>query len=194
MKLWLLSIIVFLAGCAGGGSVRVDPVPDSLPEVGTGIAKTQAHVESAERLTKQAVPHANVTGQALLGGVSAEHGKAIESLAEAEAALAASELERGKLEEQAQDLAEEVENRNREIAKVKGGWGYRLQQFVARLFWLLVALTVGHFVLGAVAPFVAGPAGAFLAKAGVLLNPFAWFQSARDNFFFRKKAPKDCPE
>lgn len=181
---WLVSL---LAGCA------TPKVPDSVPVVGDSIERAQARVESAEALVTRAVPETNPTGKALLAAANDEQAKAISDLDETKAELVKVTTEREQVEAQVTKVAGERDAVQTELAKVKSGWGYRLQQFVLRMFWLIVSLTALHFVLGIVALFVSGPAGNVLAKIGAFVNPFAWFQTLRDNHFFNKKCPDPKP-
>lgn len=174
---WMVSV---LTGCA------TPKVPDSVPVAGNSIERAQARVESAEALVTRAVPETNPTGKALLAAANDEQAKAISDLDETKAELVKVTAER-------QQIGAERDAVQTELTKVKSGWGYRLQQFVLRTFWLIVSLTALHFVLGIVALFVSGPFGNVLAKIGAFVNPFAWFQTLRDNHFFKKKCPDPSP-
>lgn len=178
---WLLILVVSgAAGVAGGCAPRAVPASraDSLPATAAGMERTGAHVESAERLNRAAKPLAGAGARPLMDQVSEEHGAALSSLADVRGDLKAAQDQRARLAGDNAKLAAQ-------LAHVTGGWGYRFQLWATRLAWLLLGLTVAHFALGAAALFIPGPAGEILARVGVLLNPAAWFQSARDNYFFR---------
>ena len=180
--LWLLVLLIvagmLLGGCAGSvGS----GIPNSLPAVGSGIERTGVHVESAERLNRAAKPLAGPTARPLMDQVSEEHGAAKAAIAETKVELRAANEQRTILE----DTNRQQANR---IIRVESGWGYRLQLWVNRFAWGLLGASVLHVALGGAALFVPGRAGAVLAKLGVATNPFAWFQSIRDNYWFRVKA------
>jgi hypothetical protein len=188
--LWGTGIILLLAmgmallsGCAVAHHTSV---PDSIPAVGGALERTDAHVQSADRLVDAAKPESNSMGKALLQQAQAEHAAAEQAIDEAKAETANVAQERDKLEDM-------VAQRDKRITEVTSGWGYRFQVWVTRLLWTLVAIVSLHFVLGIAGLFIAGPFGGIIAKAGVLLNPMAWFQSARDNYYFRKQAPTPCP-
>jgi hypothetical protein len=184
MKNYLLPLLLTLgvmAGCA-----PVAKVPDSIPVVGNSVDRAQAHVESAESLVTRAVPESSPTGKSLLAAATDEQDKAISDLNDTKKELTQVTQERDKVDADREALA-------KELAQIKSGWGYRLQQFVLRMFWLIVSLTALHFVLGIVALFVSGPVGNVLAKIGAFVNPFAWFQTLRDNHFFNKKCPDPSP-
>ena len=57
------------------------------------LAGIQAHVESAERCTQGAVPHADAVGRVYLSSASAEHRAALDKTGEARATLDAARQE-----------------------------------------------------------------------------------------------------
>jgi hypothetical protein len=186
VSVWVMALLVFMLTAAGGGcSARsgLSTTPDSLPAVGNGVERVGAHVDSAERLNVAAKPLAGKAARPLMDQVSAEHGAAEDALGDTRRELKASTDQRGRLERENIDQA-------KTIASLTGGWGYRLQLFVTRAAWILAGIAMAHVALGIAAPFVPGVAGSLMAKVGVLLNPAAWFQSARDNFYFRAKAAR----
>lgn len=174
-----LTLLFLLVGCPAW---RAATPPDSLPAVGSGVERVGAHIESAERLNKAAKPVAGDRARPLLDAQSEEHSAAAVALGDTRKALAQSTKEREQLAEANVELA-------RENQTIKAGWGYRLQLLVKRLLVTLAVVAGLHFVAGIAALFVPGVGGAMLAKVALLLNPFAWFQSARDNYYFRVKAP-----
>jgi hypothetical protein len=173
----ILLILYAVYGCAP--KAHRANVPDSLPALGSSVERTTAHVESAERLNNAAKPLAGVVARPLMDQVSQEHGAAQAALTDTRRELKSANAQRDLLERDNQRLAGQV-------TQITSGWGYRLQLWVARAFWTIVALTAAHFIFGAAGLAVAGPSGALFARLGVILNPFAWFQSARDNLYFRK--------
>lgn len=187
MKHLLLTTLFLVVGCAVTPSV----VPDTLPVTGSSVDKAKAHVESATGLVVRATPESNTTGKALLAAATDEQAKAVKELEAAKTELAAVAAERKQIEAEKAKVEGERDDIQAQLDKVKSGWGYQLQQFVLKLFWLIVSLTALHFILGIAGLFISGPIGNVVAKVGVFLNPFAWFQSIRDNHWFNKNPP--CP-
>ncbi len=188
MKFLLPFLALFAFACASAPKV-----PDTVPEVGSSIESAKAHVESAEALVTRAVPEANPTGKSLLAAANAEQAKAIDDLDSTKQELVQVKAEREKVAAQVKAITAYRDDLENQLHTVKSGWGYRFQQFVLRMFWLIVSLTALHFVLGIVALFVSGPAGNVIAKIGAFVNPFAWFQTLRDNHYFNKKCPDPQP-
>jgi len=184
--LWVALVIAAMMALSCAVKPHLSTVPDSLPAVGSGVERTSAHVESAERLNNAAKPIAGSAAAPLLNQVTEEHGAALSSLSETRRDLKSANDQRARLTGDNVKLAGQ-------LTQVTSGWGYRLQLWVARVFWILVASQVASYLLGAIALATpAGGAGAILARIGVYLNPFAWFQSARDNYYFRVKS-KSAP-
>jgi hypothetical protein len=178
----LLGLILVIVAGAGCFVARHATSPiESLPDVASGVDGAKAHIDSAERANVAAKPLAGTDARPLLDFVSDEHRAAGDALHDAQAALVKARV-------QANAIAGDNVRLAGELVRVTSGWGYRLQVTVARIAWLLIGAEALHIVLGAASLFVAGPSGAILARIGLYLNPLAWFQSARDNYWFRKKA------
>lgn len=177
LYVWVILVALICCGCSVKG--RASNVPDSLPAIGSGIEKTGAHIESAERLNASAKPSAG-SAKPLLDQVTAEHQASLVALSDVRHDLASATSERDRLTTDNTTLAEK-------LTRVTNGWGYRLQLWVTRLLTLLIALSIFHFVGGAAALFIPGPIGAGIATAAAVVNPCSWFQTARDNYFFRVK-------
>lgn len=178
--IWAILISFILFGGCGCSAIH-STVPNSTPAVGSSINKAEAHTESADRLVVAAKPESNDTGKKLLTAASDEHTATLLSLKQAEHDLDQVQSERDQLDRSNSDLT-------LQLTKIKSQWGYRLQVWVTRFVWILVGLIVAHFVLGAAGLFVTGPAGAIMATLGAVVNPFSWFQTARDNIHFRSQA------
>jgi len=89
--LWhILIAAVMAAGCSGRTAT---PKPDPIARTGEGLAGIQAHIESAERCTQGAVPHADAVGRVYLSSASAEHRAALDKTGEARATLDAARQE-----------------------------------------------------------------------------------------------------
>jgi len=86
----ILIAAVMAAGCSGRTAI---PKPDPIARTGEGLAGIQAHVESAERCTQGAVPHADAVGRVYLSSASAEHRAALDKTGEARATLDAARQE-----------------------------------------------------------------------------------------------------
>lgn len=180
----VLTVVLAFSGCARQDGSEV---LNFLPTVYSPLASAQAHVNSADALVVKAMPESSKTGQALLSSASKEHGSANADIDTVKTDLAKVASERDQLDKDNAGLV--AEN-----AKIKSGWGYRLQMFVLKLFWAIVGLVFLHFALGIAGFFIAGPVGSILAKVGAFLNPFTWFQTVRDNAWFNYKKPLTCPE
>lgn len=184
----MIVTLILLAGCAAPAHPPLPPT-NTIPDAATSVEKARGHVESADALVQRAKPEANATGKALLGAATDEHTKAEKDLVQAKADLVKVQAERDEYAAQVQDQVSKLERTQAQLAKVKSGWGYRLQVFVASIFWTLVILTILHFVLGAASIFVAGPLGIWLGRIGGILNPGSWFQWFRDHMHFKRNCP-----
>lgn len=177
--LFLLSL--FTVSCSHHGGTGV---PDSIPIIGGVIKETGGHVESAERLVTMAKPESNNTGKKLLDAASKEHQAALDLLDEADEQLRQAEEERQQVETKYGKLADE-------LATVKAGWGYRLQQFVKKMVWLIVGMLALHYIGGAIALALPGGSliGTGLSIASRVVNPLGWASTIFDNLHFRGKTP-----
>jgi hypothetical protein len=152
---------------------------DSLPAVGGGVERVDANIDAAERLNTAAKPLAGPAAKPLLNQQTEAHRAAKEAVVEVKGSLASATTERRAMNQQIIDQA-------KTISQITGGWGYRLQLFVTRVQRILIGIVVAHFLFGIAGLVVGGAPGALLAKIGVWIWPPAWFQSARDNYYFRR--------
>jgi hypothetical protein len=178
---WLWAAI--LCSCS---STNRSNVKNTIPAVGTSIELADAHIKSADRHVQAAIKTPK-NSPVLLPAAHAELDDASAATAVARKDIVKITAERNTLEVINGKLSDT-------ITVIKAGWGYRLQVAIERFwFWLKVtgvSLIVLHFGLGLAGLVVSGPIGAVCAKLGVAINPFAWFQSVRDNIFFRKELKK----
>ncbi len=158
-------LIVVGAGCHFAGQVNV---PDSIPSVGSEIARTRSHIESADRHVIAAVPHADAEGRSLLGSASYEHQQAIKTNNQAAEQLTQVAAEREKLNTALS--AEQAAYRDLH-GRWYVRWGIRIQAF----FWIgiigLAVLEVLSLWLGFGNPF------GWMAKAISLINIKPWVTS-----------------
>lgn len=187
--------VILLGALMSGCAVTPANLPvapsNNIPVAASSVDKAKAHVDSAESLVVRAKPEATPTGQALLGAVSDEHVKADAELTNAKSELGKVQVERDQFAAQVQAQTIKLNTANATITKIKSGWGYRLQVFVASVFWTIVSITFLHFALGIASIFVTGPVGLWLGRIGGFLNPLAWFQWARDHLSYTRANP--CP-
>lgn len=178
--------VVLLCGCAA----HSPPPPNSIPAVGSSIDKGKAHVDTAEALVQKAKPESSKTGKALLDVASDEHKKADTELDRAKGELAQVQKERDSLIQKGNALEDTVKARDKELASVKSGWGYKLQQFVTHLFVIFAVLIGVHFLAGVLSLVPAfAPAAGVLAIVGRVCNPVAWFQAVVDHVHFKRMCP-----
>jgi hypothetical protein len=178
-----IAILLTLFMSPGCKNLDGSGIPNSLPAVGTNVEKSLAHVESADRLTKATAKHADPTGKELIGLTVKEHKAATDAGNDAKSELSNANTERAK-------LAQVVVDQGKEIIRLMGMVGYKVQMFLTglwhKLLWILGTAIFLHVAFGLTGLFVAGPTGAIFARLGVLVNPFAWFQTIRDNIHFNR--------
>lgn len=170
---------LLILGCAP--RVHVTRVPNSLPAVGGGLDKAQAHVESAERATVAAKPIAGKNARPLLEQVSAEHAATLTTLKQTGKDVSDAERQRDQVIRQNEKLAGQLN-------QIVTSTGYRALLWIKRIFYTGLALAAFHVIGRIAAVFIPPPFGAALALASTVVNPFGWVQSAADNYFFRVKA------
>lgn len=175
--LLVICVAIWSRGCSPSAHLATN-IPDSLPAAGEGIAGTRAHIESAEKINVAAKDVAGKEAKPLLDLQSKEHGAAIGTLDKTGRAIAQANQQR-------ESLAAENLKQALTLTKITSGLWYRIGLWLTRGAFLLIGLAGLHVALGIAALFVTGPAGAVVARLGVYVNPFAWFQSARDNYYFR---------
>lgn len=180
MGLLFLMLAVLLAGCA---DPSISNIPNTVYAVGSSVDKAESHVKSAENLTTKAVPEASATGKALLSAASDEHAGAVKELESAKTEVASVQAERKQLEDQ-------FNTEQANLTKITNGLWYKIGVWAWRFTMLLIALVAFHIIGGAVALFIPGPIGAGIGIAAAFVNPLGWFQSLRDNYFFRYVKPK----
>jgi hypothetical protein len=175
-----LTLMLTMIGCAA--TPHLSKVPDSVPAVGNSMAKAQAHTETTGRMIEAAKPEATPAGKTILNLGSQEVDATKQELAQGQKDLKAVSAQRDSLE--GDNVKQAIT-----IAEITSGWGYQLQLFVERAFWIIVGWVASHFILGILGLLIAGPAGQLLARAGAAVNPFTWFQTIRDNIHFNKVCP-----
>lgn len=180
----VVCLVLALVKCSA--PIHQANVPDSLPALGGDLDRADAHTQSAEQINKLVKPLAGPIVQPLLTQESKEHQATGDALHSAQKSLTHANAERS-------TLADENEKQAQTIIKITNSWGYQFELLVERLFWLIVGLTGLHFLLGFGGLMVSGPEGAIMARIGVYLNPAAWFQSARDNYYFRTAPSAAAP-
>lgn len=161
-------VFSFLLAAFGCAPVHGTGVADTIPAVGDSVAKATAHTQTAENLVKAAKPESNATGQKLLTVASTEHQATLTALTDAKTQIATSESERASVEKKYGTVVDEN-------TKIKNGWGYRLQVWVARVFWIIVSLAILHYVLLG-ASFIFPAAAPILTTIAAIINPAAWVQ------------------
>ncbi len=168
----------FVIGCGAKFSAP------SIPAVSGELATATAHTVTAQRVVKDIPKHADVTGKAEANFVDDELNLVFTALGEAQAKLA-------KVQSEYSAVVESNQQKDARIAKDEGGWGFRLQSLVHRIwvwFWVvLIGAVVLHVGLGIAGLCISGPAGAILSRVGAGINPFAWFQTIKDNIFFNRQ-------
>jgi hypothetical protein len=171
-------LCVLLAGC---GPLNPNAVHNTIPAVGNNVNQAESHVKSADGLVARARPESNKTGQSLLDATREELAGAVSALEAAQKDLFTVQQERDSLKKSADQYQVKAD-------KLEHSWGYRVQVWVTRAFWLLMVLLGVHYIGGLVALFVPGPIGATLSVVSAVVNPAAWFQTIRDNIYFRRFA------
>lgn len=165
-------------------------INNSLPAIGTSLEKTLAHVASADRLTKATEKHADATGKELIDLTVKEHADATSAGNEAKTELSFANTERAK-------LVTVVTNQSKEIMRLMGMVGYKIEIIVISLYhkllWILGIAAFLHVAFGVAGLYVVGPWGAVLARIGVYCNPFTWFQVIRDNIHFNRVIAASAP-
>lgn len=183
-KQWLhlgaFFLVLSMTSCAA--RPHLSNIDNSIPATATSIAKADAHAETTGQLIDAAKPEATKTGKVLLDQGSTE-------VVALRAALADAKKENDKAAKER--IAQEADNVKQalELVEVTSGWGYQFQLFVDRAAWIIAGWITAHVALGFLGLMVAGPTGQLLARAGVALNPFTWFQTIRDNVHFNKVCP-----
>lgn len=179
--LLFMVLAVLLAGCAtDGNTAKID---QSVYAVGSSVDKAESHVKSADSLVVRAVPESSATGKALLSAASDEHAGAVKEIENGKAELVSVQAE-------AKALADHDAATQAALDKITNSLWHKIGVWAWRFTVLLITLTAFHIIGGAAALFIPGPIGAGIGIAAAFVNPFGWYQSLRDNYFFRYVKPK----
>lgn len=181
LALVLLLLLPLLPGCTKDGNLP-SGISDNIPTVYSDVQRGSAYVENAQAVVEKAKPESSATGKALLNVASDQQQKAIDTLKIAQDGAVKAEKERQDVEKKFASVAADND-------KLTKSWGHRLQVWVTWGFWIIVALFAFHALGGIVGAMVPGPIGAILSVSAAVVNPMAWIQTLRDNYYFRKVVP-----
>ncbi|MGE5608942.1 MAG: hypothetical protein ACM359_06795, partial [Bacillota bacterium] len=145
-----------LGGCAQFAAQKADPIQDLRQTMGSGAEST----EGVKTAVVKAIPHADDVGKSLLDWASDGCDRIKSHWATATTQLG---LEQQAKQQAVQDWQDEKTRRE----TVEKGWGYKMQVFVAKVwFWIKVVLALG-ILAAAVLKLVS-------ARASGLLGTLAW--------------------
>lgn len=188
---FFIVISVLMIGVYVGCDELVPPKAPGADATASALLKAKVHNETASGLVKTVIPTVKGDAKTLLVEAGKQTQLTDESIDDGSAALKWYDDQYNTLYKKAYDL--EGENKT-----IKSQWGYRTQILVERIKHWIEFLLVLHIAAGALAlvpwaiifPGWGLIVGKGLAIVGLATNPFAWFQSIRDNVWFRYIAPK----
>lgn len=178
-----LLLPIALAAALLGGCVANPPAPQppALAQADRDLADVSARVDVLISTLDRIATLAGREADALVDAAKSQAARIGEALTAMRSNI--SELER-----QVTALAGDRQAARDELARLEGTYGVRIERWIRRVLWILIALQVLHLVGGVAALFIPGPVGATIAVISAAVNPLSWFQTIRDNIFFRRQA------
>lgn len=175
----------------------ISPPMQSIDAASNSVGKAEAEVGGIAKAVPLVEPYTAEPGIPILRWMSETAQSALANLAQAqiEHSQAKTQLvERDRIHGvETAAFIRQVEQRDRELAKVKGDIFYRAGIWIRWGFWLIVAWIGVAFVLRIAALFIPGWTGASLAKIavfmfGVVTGGLSWFTSWADNAYMDRAA------